>query len=93
MGAFRSRNTLSSKRKLLVIGASGLLGSRLFFQAAGEYEVYGTYNPEVDGKSFSHNYLSHYPSSSQSGRPPATAARIVLTAYEGFGMPMRSQAQ
>lgn len=37
-------------RKMLVIGASGLLGSKLYAQAAGRYELVGTYNPEVDGK-------------------------------------------
>ncbi len=37
-------------KKLLVIGASGLLGSKLFSQAAGRYEVRGTCNPRCDGK-------------------------------------------
>ncbi len=37
-------------KKLLIIGASGLLGSKLFVQAADRYEVVGTYNPEVDGR-------------------------------------------
>ena len=38
-------------KKLLIIGASGLLGSKLYSQAAGRYDLSGTYNPEVDGKS------------------------------------------
>lgn len=33
-----------------MIGASGLLGSKLMEQARGRYETVGTYNPEVDGK-------------------------------------------
>lgn len=33
-----------------MIGASGLLGSKLMEQARGKYETVGTYNPEVDGK-------------------------------------------
>ena len=37
-------------KKLLVLGASGLLGSKLFVQAAGRFEVRGTYNPDVDGR-------------------------------------------
>ena len=37
-------------KKLLVIGASGLLGSKVMEQARGKYDVVGTYNPEVDGK-------------------------------------------
>jgi len=37
-------------RKLLVIGASGLLGSKVVAQARGRYDVIGTYNPEVDGQ-------------------------------------------
>jgi len=37
-------------RRLLVIGASGLLGSKLMVQAQGRYEVFGSYNPDVDGK-------------------------------------------
>lgn len=37
-------------KKLLILGASGLLGSKLFVQAAGKYEVRGTYNPDVDGR-------------------------------------------
>lgn len=37
--------------RLLIIGASGLLGSKLFAQAAGRYEVRGTCNPACDGKS------------------------------------------
>ena len=35
--------------KLLVIGASGLLGSKIMVQARGRYDAIGTYNPEVDG--------------------------------------------
>lgn len=35
---------------LLVIGASGLLGSKLMALASKSYEVRGTYSPEVDGK-------------------------------------------
>ncbi len=37
------------KEKLLVIGASGLLGSKIMEQARGRYDVRGAYNPEVDG--------------------------------------------
>ncbi|MCI0497870.1 MAG: dTDP-4-dehydrorhamnose reductase [Thermoplasmata archaeon] len=37
-------------RKLLVIGASGLLGSKLMAQAGRTYDAVGTFNPEVDGK-------------------------------------------
>jgi dTDP-4-dehydrorhamnose reductase len=37
-------------RRLLILGASGLLGSKLFVQAAGRFEVRGTYNPDVDGR-------------------------------------------
>ena len=48
---FKSRVPVSEKKKLLVIGASGLLGSRLMVQAATKYAVSGSYNPEVDGKS------------------------------------------
>ncbi len=33
-----------------MIGASGLLGSKLMEQARGRYETVGTYNPEVDRK-------------------------------------------
>lgn len=40
------------KRKLLVIGASGLLGSKIVSQASRGYDVVGTCNPEVDGKAF-----------------------------------------
>jgi dTDP-4-dehydrorhamnose reductase len=43
---------MADKTKLLVIGASGLLGSRLMQQAGATYATQGTYNPEVDGKSF-----------------------------------------
>ena len=35
--------------RLLVIGASGLLGSKVMEQARGRFEVRGAYNPEVDG--------------------------------------------
>jgi dTDP-4-dehydrorhamnose reductase len=48
---FKSRVPVSEKKKLLVIGASGLLGSKLMAQAATKYAVSGSYNPEVDGKS------------------------------------------
>ena len=34
---------------LLVIGASGLLGSKILEQARGRYAVRGAYNPDVDG--------------------------------------------
>lgn len=37
-------------KKLLVIGASGLLGSKLIEKARGRYDAVGTCNPEVDGK-------------------------------------------
>jgi len=37
-------------KKLLVVGASGLLGSKLFSQAGGRYETRGTCNPVCDGK-------------------------------------------
>jgi len=36
-------------KRLLVIGASGLLGSKLISQAKGEFEVAGTCNPLADG--------------------------------------------
>jgi len=39
------------RKRLLVIGASGLLGSKVYSQAGTDYEVSGSYNPEVDGKS------------------------------------------
>ncbi len=39
------------KGRLLVVGASGLLGSKVYTQAGAEYRVSGSYNPEVDGKS------------------------------------------
>ncbi len=48
---FKSRVPVFEKKKLLVIGASGLLGSKLMVQAATKYAVSGSYNPEVDGKS------------------------------------------
>ena len=41
---------MADKKRLLVIGASGLLGSKVFVQAGPIYGVKGTYNPEVDGK-------------------------------------------
>ena len=37
--------------KLLVIGASGLLGSKILAQARTKYGVVGTCNPECDGRS------------------------------------------
>lgn len=37
-------------KRLLVIGASGLLGSKVMEQARGRYDAIGTFNPEVDGK-------------------------------------------
>ena len=40
------------RKKLLVIGASGLLGSKIVVRAGDEYDVIGTCNPEVDGKEF-----------------------------------------
>ena len=40
------------RKKLLVIGASGLLGSKVAVRAGNEYDVIGTCNPEVDGKEF-----------------------------------------
>jgi dTDP-4-dehydrorhamnose reductase len=42
---------LADLKRLLVIGASGLLGSKLMAQARGRYDVRGTYSPAVDGKS------------------------------------------
>jgi len=39
------------RKRLLVIGASGLLGSKVYSQAGADYDVSGSYNPEVDGKS------------------------------------------
>lgn len=39
------------RERLLVVGASGLLGSKVYAQAGTEYEVFGSYNPEVDGRS------------------------------------------
>ena len=41
---------LTDQKKLLIIGASGLLGSKLIVQAGRRYSVVGTYNPFVDGK-------------------------------------------
>jgi len=41
---------LADQKRLLVIGASGLLGSKLMAQARGRYDVRGTCNPAVDGK-------------------------------------------
>ena len=40
---------VNNLEKLLVIGASGLLGSKIMVQARGRYDAIGTYNPEVDG--------------------------------------------
>jgi len=42
---------LSGNKRLLVIGASGLLGSKLMAEAKVRYSVVGTCNPECDGKS------------------------------------------
>lgn len=42
---------MAEKKKLLIVGASGLLGSKLMFQASPKYDVAGSYNPQVDGKS------------------------------------------
>lgn len=42
---------MADQKRLLVIGASGLLGSKLVAQARGRYDFRGTYNPAVDGKS------------------------------------------
>ena len=42
--------TLASRAKLLVLGASGLLGSKIMSQASLKYDIIGSYNPEVDGK-------------------------------------------
>ncbi len=38
-------------KRLLIVGASGLLGSKLVAQARGRYEFSGTCNVECDGKS------------------------------------------
>ena len=38
-------------RKLIVIGASGLLGSKIVARGKSKYQVVGTCNPECDGKS------------------------------------------
>jgi dTDP-4-dehydrorhamnose reductase len=40
-------------KRLLVIGASGLLGSKIIDQAKGRFEVFGSCNPAVDGCSTS----------------------------------------
>jgi len=40
-------------KRLLVIGASGLLGSKIIGQAKGRFTVFGTCNPAVDGCSTS----------------------------------------
>ena len=41
--------------KLLVVGASGLLGRRLVELGKGAYEVHGTYNSNVlEGRNFYH---------------------------------------
>lgn len=37
-------------KKMLIVGASGLLGSRLMLRASGRFDVVGTCNPAVDGK-------------------------------------------
>ncbi len=42
---------VEEKKRLLVVGASGLLGSKVYAQAGSEYQVSGSYNPQVDGKS------------------------------------------
>ncbi len=42
---------VEESKRLLIIGASGLLGSKIYKQAGEEYQVSGSYNPEVDGKS------------------------------------------
>ena len=39
-------------KKILIIGASGLLGSSLMLRASGEFDAVGTYNPAVDGKGY-----------------------------------------
>jgi dTDP-4-dehydrorhamnose reductase len=41
---------LGDRKRLLVIGASGLLGSKLMQQAGQKYDASGSYNPQVDGK-------------------------------------------
>lgn len=43
---------MTDRKRLLVVGASGLLGTRLMEQARGKHDPIGTYNPEADGKSF-----------------------------------------
>jgi len=48
---FKQRIIVADKKKLLIVGASGLLGSKIFFQASSTYDVSGSYNPQVDGKS------------------------------------------
>ncbi len=40
-------------KRLLVIGASGLLGSKIVAQARGRFDVFGSCNPAVDGCSTS----------------------------------------
>ena len=40
-------------KRLLVIGASGLLGSKIIGQAKGRFDVFGSCNPAVDGCSTS----------------------------------------
>ena len=42
---------MADKKKLLIVGASGLLGSKIMSQASSKYDVAGSYNPQVDGKS------------------------------------------
>jgi len=41
---------LTDQKRLLVMGASGLLGSKIMVQAGRKYKVSGSYNPQVDGK-------------------------------------------
>jgi dTDP-4-dehydrorhamnose reductase len=48
---FKPRIIVADKKKLLIVGASGLLGSKIFSQASSKYDVAGSYNPQVDGKS------------------------------------------
>ena len=40
-------------KRLLVIGASGLLGSKIINQAKGKFDIFGSCNPAVDGCSTS----------------------------------------
>ena len=48
---FKPRIIVVDKKKLLILGASGLLGSKIMSQASSKYDVAGSYNPQVDGKS------------------------------------------